>query len=270
MSDMIDDGNEQVEEFEQGTLEDLLEQPAQEQSKQPQKEDPPQEDDLPEKYRGKSAKEIARMHMEAEKEMGRKGSEVGELRKLVDDFIRTQTIKEQQKQPPEQDEEVDFFADPQKAIDRAIAKHPKVKEAEVVAAQLKKAEVTAQLKNLHPDFNEIVQNSDFVEWVKASKVRQELALRADAAYDIDAANELLSTYKERRQAISKTVEAENSARKQAVKAAQTGSVRGSGTEGMSKKIYRRADIIQLMMSNPDRYQALQPEIMKAYAENRVR
>jgi hypothetical protein len=269
MSDMIDDGNDQ-EEFEQGTFEDLLEQPAQEQPKEPPRSDPPPEDDLPEKYRGKSAKEIAKMHMEAEREMGRKGSEVGELRKIVDDFIRNQNIREQQKQPPEQDEEVDFFADPQKAIDRAIAKHPKVKEAEVVAAQLKKAEVTAQLKNLHPDFTEVVQSEDFVEWVKASKVRQELALRADAAYDIDAANELLSTFKERKDSIKKTMEAESSARKQAVKSASTGATRGSGTEGMSKKIYRRADIIQLMMSNPDRYQALQPEIMKAYSEGRVK
>ena len=36
------------------------------------------EEDVPEKYRGKSAKEIAQMHMEAEKLIGRPGSEGGE------------------------------------------------------------------------------------------------------------------------------------------------------------------------------------------------
>ncbi len=41
---------------------------------------------LPDKYKGKSAKEIAQMHMEAERLIGRQGSEVGELRRIVDDY----------------------------------------------------------------------------------------------------------------------------------------------------------------------------------------
>ena len=54
------------------------------------------EEELPEKYRGKSAKEIAEMHQQAEKLIGKQGSEVGELRKVVDDFISTQTSKSTQ------------------------------------------------------------------------------------------------------------------------------------------------------------------------------
>jgi len=34
------------------------------------------------------------MHQEAEKLIGKQGSEVGELRQVVDDFIKTQTSKE--------------------------------------------------------------------------------------------------------------------------------------------------------------------------------
>jgi len=41
-------------------------------------------------------------------------------------------------------------------------------------------------------------------------------------------------------------------------------------ESTGKKIYRRADIISLKVNNPKRYEALQPEIMQAYAEGRVR
>ncbi len=48
-----------------------------------------------------------------------------------------------------------------------------------------------------------------------------------------------------------------------------GSTKGSG-ETASKKMYRRADIIELMRFNRDRYQELAPEIMKAYAEGRVK
>jgi hypothetical protein len=43
-----------------------------------------------------------------------------------------------------------------------------------------------------------------------------------------------------------------------------------GTGESSKKIYRRADLIQLKLRDPDRYEQLQPEIMAAYAEGRVR
>ena len=53
-----------------------------------------------------------------------------------------------------------------------------------------------------------------------------------------------------------------------VKQGSTGSVRGTG-EASSKKKYRRADIMALMQNDPDRYMALQPEIMLAYQEKRV-
>jgi hypothetical protein len=54
------------------------------------------EDDLPDKYRGKTAAELARMHQEAEKLLGRQSSEVGELRKVVDSYIQTQLSQQQQ------------------------------------------------------------------------------------------------------------------------------------------------------------------------------
>ena len=93
------------------------------------------EEDVPEKYRGKSAKEIAQMHMEAEKLIGRQGSEVGELRRVVDDFIKTQTTTKQQLQA-EPDEEVDFFADPKRAVEKAIENHPKIREAEKLSSEM--------------------------------------------------------------------------------------------------------------------------------------
>lgn len=230
-----------------------------------------EDDDIPEKYRGKSAKEIARMHQEAEKALGRQGSEVGELRRLVDDFIKAQTVTKTQQQAPAEDDvdDVDFFADPKAAISKAIEKHPKIKAAEELILSSKKAEALNTLKTQHPDFQEIVQSPDFAEWVGKSKVRQELFLRADQAYDFDAANELLTTFKERKAVVEKTKAIEQVERKQAVKAASMGSGKGS-SESIGKKTYRRADIIDLMMRNPDRYAALSDEIMTAYAEGRVK
>ena len=87
--------------------------------------------------------------------------------------------------------------------------------------------------------------------------------------DYDAADELFSNWKERNQVAQQTAQAEKVARKSAVQSANTGNARGT-SEGSRKKIYRRADLIKLMKEDPDRYMALQPEIMAAYAERRVK
>ena len=101
-----------------------------------------EDEDIPDKYKGKSPKEIVRMHQEAEKLLGRQSSEVGELRKLVDNFILSQT---EAAKPKEEEDDIDFFEDPQKAIEAAINKHPKVREAE--QSRSKRA------KNTHPLMN---------------------------------------------------------------------------------------------------------------------
>jgi hypothetical protein len=245
----VDEGEEQQENFEQ------------------EPEEQTEEDDIPDKYKGKSIKDIVRMHQEAERAIGKQGSEVGELRRIVDDFVKAQTVTQQQ--APVVEEEVDFFIDPDKAIARAIEKHPKVKQAEELSAQMKKAEALANLKSSHPDYTDIIQSESFGEWVNKSKVRRELLSRADREYDFDAADELLTTWKERNQVVEQTKQVEQVQRKQAVRSASTGSSKGSG-ETASKKTYRRADIIELMRTNPDRYEQLAPEIMQAYAEGRVK
>jgi hypothetical protein len=116
---------------------------------------------------------------------------------------------------------------------------------------------------------QILQDNNFAEWSKASNVRTKLFVAADQQYDSEAADELFSLWKERQNIVQQTAAVEEQSRKQAVKAASTGNARGSN-ESAPKKIYRRADIINLMRTDPDRYAALQPEIMKAYAEKRVR
>mgnify|MGYP006078235183 CR=1 FL=1 len=224
-----------------------------------------EEDDIPEKYKNKSVKDIVRMHQEAERAMGKQGSEVGELRRVVDDYIRAQTITQQ---APKVEEDIDFYDDPNAAVARAIERHPKVRQAEELAIRMKKAEALNNLKAQHPDFSETIQDSSFQEWVMKSKVRQELYARADQRFDFDAASELLSTWQERRSVVQQTADVEKASRKQAIKAASTGSSKGTG--GGSKKTYRRSDIIELMRRDPDRYQALSDEIMKAYAEGRVK
>jgi hypothetical protein len=252
--------NETTDQLEQDTLETPLE------------EEPTQEElELPEKYQGKSVEDLVQMHQELEKFSGKQSTEVGELRKVVDDYIQTQTQLSEQapQQQQEQDEEVDFFVDPASAVNRAIDNHPKIREAQAYTEQYKKQATMAQLQQQHPDMEAILQDAKFAEWIKGSKVRTQLFVQADQMYDYDAANELFSLWKERSQAVQQTAQAEKQARKSAVKTANTGNARGTA-EGSRKKTYRRADLINLMKTDPDRYMALQPEIMAAYAEKRVK
>jgi hypothetical protein len=236
-------------------------------------EEQPQQPEVPEKYKGKSVEDLVQMHQELEKFSGKQSTEVGELRKVVDDYIQTQLstqqAPQQQQQQDDNDDDVDFFVDPKTAVSRAIDNHPKIKEAQAYTQQYKQQATLAQLKSSHPEMEQILQDPKFAEWIKGSKVRTQLFVQADQAYDYDAANELFSLWKERNQVVQQTAQAEREARKSSVKTASTGNARGTA-EGSRRKVYRRADIIKLMRTDPERYQSMSDELLKAYAEGRVR
>jgi hypothetical protein len=213
--------------------------------------------------------EIVQMHQEAEKLLGRQSGEVGELRKVVDDYISQSITTQAPQQTVEPEEDIDYFTDPQGAVNRAIENHPKIREAEEYTVQYKQQAALATLNTKHPDMQEILGDAKFAEWIKASKIRTQLFVAADQQYDADAADELFTLWKERRAVTQQTAVVEKQARKQQLKSANTGNARGSN-ETTRKKIYRRADIIKLMRTDPDRYTALADEIMAAYAEGRVK
>lgn len=230
------------------------------------KETPPPQDELPEKYRGKSAAEIARMHQEAEKAIGRQGQELGDLRRVVDDILVKQTELTSKKEPPQ---EVDFFADPKTAVEKTIETHPVVAELKQHTATAKKAAAQAELLRRHPDAYELIADQAFLEYATATPTRRALLKQADSNMDVEAADELFTSYKERKSLVQQTVQSEKNSRASTVQAASTGSSRVSAESGSKQKKYRRADILKLMRDDPSRYEALASEIRRAYAENRV-
>jgi hypothetical protein len=231
-----------------------------------QEETAPKEDDLPEKYKGKSAKEIAEMHQQAERLIGKQGSEVGELRKVVDDFISTQTSKESQTEVEETSPE-DYIDNPQKHVKKQIDSHPAIKEAQDAAKQMKRTATLTRLNSEYPKLEEIVQDPNFAEWINGSKVRSELYNRAEVNFDYDSAKELLSTWTEKQERVAKVAETSKIDKDNQLKAASVGSK--GNNEPVSKKKYRRSDIIKLMQTDPEKYDSLSDEIMLAYQEGRV-
>ena len=76
----------------------------------------------------------------------------------------------------------------------------------------------------------------------------------------------MSLWKERQQSVAQTV---TNGRKQQVKAASTGNTRGSTTPS-SKGTFHKLKLDDMRKNDPKAYLALNDEILKAYAEGRVR
>jgi hypothetical protein len=223
--------------------------------------------ELPDKYRAKSLEEVVRMHQEAEKLIGKQAQEVGEVRKLADELLK-QNLSSKQQRIQEEEPEVDFFENPQKAVQATIDRHPDVLAARQAGQDFKRMQIQQKLAQEHPDFSQVVNDAEFQSWVKSSPVRTNLYARADGEFDYDSANELLSTFKQLRGVqAKKTEQASDAVRTKSMKAAQV-DVGGSGES--SKRVYRRADLIRLKMTDPSRYESLSEEIIQAYADGRVR
>ena len=235
----------------------------------------PIEASIPDKYKGKNLEEIVKMHQEAEKLIGRQAQEVGEVRKLADDLIKQQlNINKQDTQPSVEDNEIDYFADPDKAVNRAVENNPIVKQLKEQQELQYRQQGAARLQDKFPGYIDIVNSEDFVSWVKSSKVRIDLFTRANS-FDFDSAEELLETFiaikgmkaQSAQKADADLIKNEQSTRSQTLKSA---AVQRGGTGEVSKPIYKRVDLIRLRMTDPNRYNDMQEEIHAAYAEGRVR
>ena len=231
---------------------------------QPESEEP----ELPDKFKGKSVTEIVSSYENLEKELGRKGQEIGELRQLTDQILKQQVTT--QTETAEEEEEVDFFDDPNKAVSKAIENHPKFREFEEQQKVQSAQATTRQLETAHPDYLEVVADPKFQEWVKESPIRTQLYVHAHN-YDLNSAMELMGNWKER-SLITNTAKAEEQKAMKRSEALRTGkAVSGGSSESTAgKKIYRRADLIRLKTTNPQRYEDLQDEILSAYADGRVK
>lgn len=192
-----------------------------------------------------------------EQALSRQGHELGELRKLTDSILKDQGSKKE--------EPVDFFADPDKAVNQRIAQSPQIKELMKSANEAKQAAAVLHLKATHPDYQEIVNSDDFQGWVNKSKVRQALLQAAHSHYDIDAAEELLGNWKERKQLLTKTKEDVEAETKTKLKDAKV----DTGNSGVSgKKVYSRVDLMKLKTQDPDKYNSL--NVVQLYSEGRVK
>ena len=251
-------------------IEEVEEQQEPEAVEEPIVEDKPEET-LPDKYQGKTLTEIAKMHQEAEKMIGKQAQEVGEVRRLADELLKRELSHKQAVEPQEEEDSLDYFSDPVSAVNQAVDKHPAIVEARQQATSYKQNQVSQRLAQEFPNFNTVIEDPRFFEWVKASPVRTRLFTEAHSQFDYESAVELLSTWNiinpSRPQETSELVAESKKGTQQSLRAA---SVDTGSSAPSSRKTYRRADLINLRLRDPQRYEAMQDEILSAYAEGRVK
>ena len=228
--------------------------------------------EIPDKYAGKSMQEVIEMHQNVEKVMSKQSNEVGEQRKLIQSLIDAQN-KATDTAPPEETvtQEDNFFTDPVKAVNQAIENHPDVIKAREERVGNVQTHNLAALDKAYPNWQETVQDSSFQKFIGDSPTRTEMFRKADTEYRSDLAIELFDWYTQTAMS-EKTQEAkaEEKTKIQSNLKKTSSETRSSGDSVGGKKIYRRADLINLQVSDPNRYASLADEIHSAYAEGRVK
>ena len=250
---------------------------AQEQSlEQPATDTAPE---LPEKYRGKSVQEIIEMHQNAERALGTKNNELGQWRSLTQQLIDSKAEADRGDEDLDDDlSSDDLFDNAREAIRRVVERELSQRLAPVEQSiqqdRLSKAEQA--LLSKHEDAVDVTNSNEFIEWVQRSPRRQRAAQAASQG-DLEAADDLLETFKEIRGSRSTAVTeptAEKPRRTSGVDAARRVATGRGGTSAAisNQKTYDASDLARLINTDPSKYNSkeFQSELRTAIKEGRVR
>lgn len=143
-------------------------------------------------------------YKELEKLNSRQAQNLGEYRKLVDDYI----VKENSTQTNDNSANAEnnesatishdeWFDDPNSAFNKAVESHPAIRDARKLKEDTEKKSMEEAIQNFqtrHSDYNEIGGSPEFQNWVADDSMRVDLYKRADQ-FDLSAADALFSLYK---------------------------------------------------------------------------
>lgn len=250
---------------------------------QPSASAPAPQDQVPEKFRGKSMADVIEMYRNSESELGRARNEIGNVRRLADEllgFQRTQVLQAaaQPANPtPRAKLTTDaLLEDPERAVLSVIKDDADARERRILEGQARlEAEIgLSKFERKHPTYKQTMDDTKFQEWVQKSPYRIRLAQGALQS-DFGAADELFSLYSEVTsvQSTASAVDAADpvdQARKAGLARPGGSSAAGIVPSGPGRKIWNRAELIQMRINEPDKFDSLYPEIELAYREKRVK
>lgn len=233
--------------------------------------------EMPEKFAGKSAEEIAQAYVNAEKRLGEVNNQLGEYRSMTDRLLELEekrvTDLEKGGATEVESFEIDpteLLANPKEVMDRyyeqRLAQDESYQALQQRIDHIERASIEQQFAEKHPDAAERFNDPAFVEWVQSNPYRANMAAQAVNAQDYNGLDYLLTDYKER------TTAAPTDDRKaqEVQKAAQVATEsQSSGSSTNSGKVYSRRKIVELKITNPEEYRMRAAEFTQAYAEGRV-
>jgi hypothetical protein len=263
--------------------------------------DKPKDDVVPAKYRGKSIEDVIEMHQNAESELGRKGNELNQFKRMTDSLLDLDTKRRNDLAiggaTEEQIEEstlpeissTELLENPTQALAKVLDARDKTNESKRTQQEQDDAaaKIEAKFVEAHPDADVIANDPAFIKWVAESNSRSLLGYHASRG-DLVSGDALLAEWKGLNSATSTDIMDENTSTEDDVTvtrnvqddpglaAARRASTESTGqsqtTDAPTGKIYRRLDLIRLKLTDPEAYgdEGFQREIMKAYSEGRVK
>lgn len=186
------------------------------------------------------------------KKLGDQGNEIGQLRKVADMQLQQQLNQQETELADD-----DWYADP-------VSKDVTALKKEVTT--LKQEQALRALEMKHPGFRELPKDEAFAGWVADSAYRSNLYNKADSL-DFNAADELFTAWEEQQEAANGQ---QSQRRTNRNKALNDATMEKGSSGGARTNYYSRTELIDLRINNPSKYEGMREEIMKAYAEGRVR
>ena len=248
-----------------------------------------EDDGLPAKFKGKSAREIAEAYQNLESRLGTMANDLGVQRQLTDrilgmkreDDLRANGGSRQERAQPKPVTTNDLLDRPQETLERVVNDKVQsaVDELRQENQQLRALTAKQSFESRHKDYQTTVSDPAFMDWLKASPLRMRAAAVANGG-DWQVADELFTEYEvQHRRSESRSEQTDQRQRstdnlEDARRASYTSSGSNSN-DGQGKpagKIYKRADLMKLMIEDPEAYydEAFQAEIIQAHFEKRVR
>jgi hypothetical protein len=261
--------------------------PANDQQEAPAKEKP---SDVPDKFWDAEKgvvlyEEMAKSYRTLESAYGRMANDLGTQRKLTDrllDLKRADDLRANGGSPDPakpklpQVKGTELLDDPAGVISRVVETvvQERDKQVQESIAQTQAQSRFTKFVTDHPDYEDVAKSNEFQSWVSESKSRQRVSALASQG-DVDSADDLLTEYKalnRSKQSVSKEDLAKEALEKARKVGLENGGAAAPSAAVKPGKVYRRADLIRLKLEKPEVYsdESFQAEILKAYAEGRVK
>jgi hypothetical protein len=256
---------------------------------QQQQNPAPADDGLPDKFKGKSIKDVVAMYTNLESETGRLRNELGDTRadartwrSLAEELTTVSKQPAPTKREPVEITPDQLVAKPKESI-QAVVEEALASRLEPIVNSTqslqRNAEVDAFVRDF-PNYVEVGQSQEFQHFVGKSKRRLSLAERALQKQDIGAMRDLMEQWEERRALIAElNPPAKEPAKEQpsaptGIEGARQVATEKPGNGGAvpNTKVFYENDVIQTLLQNPDKYysEPYQQELLKAMQEGRYK